>query len=96
MLLVMLVVFHLYYNINFGFSVSFNQLPSDWKIVRRAFKKADINNEGRLPLPDFCRVLADNKIHAKDEDMYQIFSEMDSKMDGKISYDKFLSAVLAS
>ena len=72
---------------------SSQQFPNDWKAIRRAFKKADVNNESRLSIPDFCLVLQENKIHAKDEDLYQIFSEMDSNMDGMISYDRFLSQV---
>ena len=72
------------------------QLPHDWKALRRAFKKADVTNEGKLELPEFSRVLAANKIHIADEDMYQVFCEMDSGMDGKISYDQFLSQVVAS
>ncbi|XP_072046561.1 EF-hand calcium-binding domain-containing protein 6-like [Amphiura filiformis] len=72
------------------------QLPSDWKAIRRAFKKADVTNEGKLQLPEFGRVLAANKIYVTDEDMYHIVCDMDSGMDGKISYDKFLSQVVAS
>ncbi|XP_041352122.1 EF-hand calcium-binding domain-containing protein 6-like isoform X2 [Gigantopelta aegis] len=87
---------------NYAITVSYakctmqEKLLTEWKNLRRAFKKYDKNNDGLLDLPDLKKVLRQCKIPFNDEDLYHILSEFDANMDGKISYDEFLKTLLTS
>ncbi|XP_022079348.1 EF-hand calcium-binding domain-containing protein 6-like [Acanthaster planci] len=71
------------------------QLLHDWKSLRRAFKKADLNHDGYLNVPEFRRILAESKIRFDEEDFYHIVSELDKNLDGRISYDEFISSMMS-
>ncbi|XP_063970097.1 EF-hand calcium-binding domain-containing protein 6-like [Lytechinus pictus] len=72
------------------------RILGDWRSIRRAFKKADINGDGHLSIPEFRRILANMKVRIADEDFYHIVSEVDENMDGSISYDEFLAQLIPS
>ncbi|XP_038049245.1 EF-hand calcium-binding domain-containing protein 6-like [Patiria miniata] len=71
------------------------QLLHDWKSLRRAFKKADLNHDGSLSVPEFRRILGESKIRFNEEDFYHIVSELDKNLDGRISYDEFISSMMS-
>ncbi|XP_033628760.1 EF-hand calcium-binding domain-containing protein 6-like [Asterias rubens] len=71
------------------------QLLQDWKSLRRVFKKADLNQDGSLSVPEFRRILAESKLRFDEEDFYHIVSELDKNLDGKISYDEFISSMMS-
>ncbi|XP_077999931.1 EF-hand calcium-binding domain-containing protein 6-like [Glandiceps talaboti] len=70
------------------------RLLTEWKILRRAFKKADCNNEGVLDTLEFKQILIDNNITTSEEDIYHLLCEFDRKLDGKIVYDEFLNVIM--
>ena len=71
-----------------------SQLIQDWKSLRRAFRKMDVNNTGYLTVTDFKHVLKECQIHVSDDDLYHILCEFDEELNGKISYEEFLSQLL--
>ncbi|XP_013416722.1 EF-hand calcium-binding domain-containing protein 6 isoform X2 [Lingula anatina] len=70
------------------------KLLLDWKSLRRAFKKNDLNNSGYLEVIEFRRVLESCGLNVSEEDIYHIMSEFDKNLDGKISYEEFLNSLL--
>lgn len=84
--------------INHGFLFFFIilQLVGDWRNLRRAFKKLDPQNTGYLSLPEFRQVLSLCNLLLTEEEVYHVMSEFDEKMDGKISYKKFLSETFSN
>ncbi|XP_071940916.1 EF-hand calcium-binding domain-containing protein 6-like [Antedon mediterranea] len=71
------------------------KLLQNWKSLRRAFRKADLNNDGFLSIVEFKSILTGSmQIHIDDEDLYHVLSEFDENMDGKISYDEFISRII--
>ncbi|KAJ8023054.1 EF-hand calcium-binding domain-containing protein 6 [Holothuria leucospilota] len=72
------------------------KLVGDWRNLRRAFKKVDPQNTGYLSLPEFRQVLSLCNLLLTEEEVYHVMSEFDEKMDGKISYKKFLSETFSN
>ncbi|XP_001200546.3 EF-hand calcium-binding domain-containing protein 6 [Strongylocentrotus purpuratus] len=70
------------------------KILGDWRSIRRAFKKADLNGDGHLSIPEFRRILANMKVNIAEEDFYHIVSEVDENMDGNISYEEFLAQLM--
>ncbi|XP_069487607.1 EF-hand calcium-binding domain-containing protein 6-like [Ambystoma mexicanum] len=66
------------------------KLPTDWKILRRAFKKLDTDGSGYLPLAEFKSALKLCKLTLDENEVYQIMSKYDQNMDGRINYKSFL------
>ena len=66
-------------------------MTNDWRNIRRAFKKLDVNNQGYLSVPEFRSVLKLANIVLDEEEVYQLLSSFDENMSGKIPYNKFLS-----
>ncbi|XP_033101872.1 EF-hand calcium-binding domain-containing protein 6-like [Anneissia japonica] len=66
------------------------KLLQNWQSLRRAFRKADINNDGYLSVLEFKNILSSMGINLLDEDFYHILSEFDENLDGKISYNEFI------
>lgn len=66
------------------------QLQGEWKILRRAFKKLDTGSSGYLSLPEFRSVLKLCNFVLDEDEVYQIMSQYDQNMDGRINYKSFL------
>ena len=76
------------------FFVSFPQVAIDWKQMRRAFRKTDINNTGRLNLTEFRSVLKAANVDLNEDEVYELMSHFDDNMTGKIPYEKFLDETI--
>lgn len=74
--------------------MSFFQLMSEHRNLRRAFKKLDRQNKGFLSVLDFKKALTSCKVNFSNEDFYHLLSEFDRDMTGKISYQNFLTTFM--
>ncbi|XP_039398208.1 EF-hand calcium-binding domain-containing protein 6-like isoform X11 [Mauremys reevesii] len=66
------------------------KLRGDWKTLRRAFKKLDIDSSGHLSLPEFRSVLKLCNLLLDEDEVYRILSKFDPNLDGRIDYKSFL------
>ncbi|XP_044875314.1 EF-hand calcium-binding domain-containing protein 6-like isoform X4 [Mauremys mutica] len=66
------------------------KLRGDWKTLRRAFKKLDIDSSGHLSLPEFRSVLKLCNLLLDEDEVYRILSKFDPNLDGQIDYKSFL------
>uniref|UniRef100_A0A452HGW1 EF-hand domain-containing protein n=1 Tax=Gopherus agassizii TaxID=38772 RepID=A0A452HGW1_9SAUR len=66
------------------------KLRGDWKTLRRAFKKLDIDSSGHLSLPEFRSVLKLCNLLLDEDEVYHILSKFDPNLDGRIDYKSFL------
>lgn len=66
------------------------QLKGEWKTLRRAFKKLDMDSSGYLSLPEFRSVLKLCNFVLDEDEIYHIMSKYDQDMDGRINYKSFL------
>ncbi|KAM4810047.1 EF-hand calcium-binding domain-containing protein 6-like [Rhinophrynus dorsalis] len=66
------------------------KLQGEWKTLRRAFRKLDIDRSGYLSLPEFKSVLKLCNFVLDEDEVYHIMSKYDQKMDGRINYKTFL------
>lgn len=71
------------------------QLSGEWKNLRRAFRKLDIHNDGYLTIPEFRSVLRLCNAVLDEDEIYHLLSELDSGLEGKVSYRDFLAKVSA-
>lgn len=62
----------------------------EWKNLRRAFKQADLDKNGYLSVVEFKTCIRKIIKDIKEDDLFYVLSELDSNMDGQISYDEFL------
>ena len=69
---------------------------SDWKSLRRTFKKLDASGDGFLSVTEFRAALQRLDFPLNEEDFYHIFSAYDTNMDGCISYVEFMHRSLAN
>ena len=67
---------------------------SDWKGLRRAFKKLDVMGNGFVSVTDFKAAMRKFDFPLHEEDFFHIFSVFDESMDGRISYVEFMSRAL--
>ncbi|KAJ8032277.1 EF-hand calcium-binding domain-containing protein 6 [Holothuria leucospilota] len=67
------------------------QLMKEWKNLRRAFKQADQDKNGYLDVVEFKTCIRKIIKDIKEDDLFYVLSELDANMDGKISYDEFLT-----
>ncbi|XP_063969621.1 EF-hand calcium-binding domain-containing protein 6-like [Lytechinus pictus] len=67
------------------------KLVGDWRNLRRAFKRLDTERTGYLTMPEFRNVLRLANMVLDEEEVYQVMSQFDEKMEGKINYNKFIS-----
>lgn len=72
-----------------------NQLISDWKRLRRAFKKMDLSGDGYVSVTDFKAAMNKFNFPLHDEDFFHIFSVFDENMEGRISYVEFMRRSLS-
>ncbi|ESO99600.1 hypothetical protein LOTGIDRAFT_238765 [Lottia gigantea] len=70
------------------------KMSGDWKTLRRAFRKLDLNGNGYLSLPEFKSVLKLANVILDEDEIYHVMSEFDKGMSGKISYDQFIQETL--
>ncbi|KAK3602964.1 hypothetical protein CHS0354_016772 [Potamilus streckersoni] len=70
------------------------QLIKEHKSLRRAFKRLDMDNKGYLNVADFKRALVSCNVFFSNEDFYHLLTEFDEKLNGRVSYDEFLSTML--
>lgn len=66
------------------------KLKGEWKTLRRAFKKLDMDSSGYLSLPEFRSVLKLCNFVLDEDEIYHIMSKYDQDMDGRINYKSFL------
>ncbi|XP_069833839.1 EF-hand calcium-binding domain-containing protein 6-like [Dendropsophus ebraccatus] len=66
------------------------KLKGEWKTLRRAFKKLDMDSSGYLSLPEFRSVLKLCNFVLDEDEIYHIMSKYDQNMDGRINYKSFL------
>ena len=61
--------------------------------LRRAFKKLDKKNDGYLALSEFRSVLQLCNVLLSEDEIFQLLSQLDDKMEGKINYKDFLKNI---
>ncbi|KAK7111211.1 EF-hand calcium-binding domain-containing protein 6-like isoform X2 [Littorina saxatilis] len=66
------------------------KLAGDWKNMRRAFRKLDVHGNGYLSLPEFRSVLKLANVLLDEEEVYNVMTEFDRDLSGKIHYEKFM------
>jgi len=72
-----------------------NQMISDWKGLRRAFKKLDLLGDGFVSVTDFKSAMRKFNFPLREEDFFHIFSVFDENMEGRISYVEFMKRSLS-
>lgn len=72
-----------------------NQMISDFKALRRAFKKLDRLGDGFVSVTDFKAAMSRFSFPLNEEDFFHIFSVFDENMAGKISYVEFMRRSLS-
>lgn len=73
----------------------FLQMISDWKGLRRAFKKLDLLGDGFVSVTDFKSAMRKFNFPLREEDFFHIFSVFDENMEGRISYVEFMKRSLS-
>ena len=68
---------------------------SDWKALRRSFKKIDIHGHGFVSVTDFKAAMLNSKFPLNEEDFFHIFSVFDENMKGRVSYVEFMKRSLS-
>ena len=76
------------------FHLTVFQLSRDHRILRRAFKKLDRGYKGYLSIRDFKMALQMCNIRYTKDDFYNILTEFDENMEGRILYENFLNVML--
>ncbi|KAL8618778.1 hypothetical protein ACOMHN_000206 [Nucella lapillus] len=66
------------------------KVAGDWKNIRRAFRKLDVNGNGYLSLPEFRSVLKLANVLMDEDEVYHVMTEFDRDLSGKIHYEKFI------
>lgn len=72
-----------------------NKMISDWKALRRSFKKIDIHGHGFVSVTDFKAAMLNFKFPLNEEDFFHIFSVFDENMKGRVSYVEFMKRSLS-
>ena len=67
------------------------QMTSDWRSLRKAFKKKDPMNSGYVSLREFRSVLELSNVLLDEEDWFQIASCFDRDLSGNIPYNNFVN-----
>lgn len=76
-------------------SLLFLQMISDFKALRRAFKKLDQMGDGFVSITDFKAAMSKFSFPLTEEDFFHIFSVFDVNMEGRISYVEFMMRSLS-
>ena len=69
---------------------NFFQFAGDVKQLQRAFKKLDSNNNGWLTIQEFSLVLRLCDVNVDEEESFQLLTELDKGMNGRVNYNEFL------
>ncbi|XP_032219247.2 EF-hand calcium-binding domain-containing protein 6 [Nematostella vectensis] len=69
------------------------KLSGEWKNLRKAFRKLDLQNDGYLSIPEFRSVLRLCNTVLEEDEIYHLLSELDSGMSGNVNYREFLTKV---
>ncbi|XP_064594452.1 EF-hand calcium-binding domain-containing protein 6-like isoform X2 [Liolophura sinensis] len=69
------------------------KVAGEWKNLRRAFRKLDINNNGYLSVPEFRSVLKLMNVILTEDDVYHLMNVFDEAMSGTIPYEKFINEI---
>ncbi|KAM7438381.1 hypothetical protein ABFA07_012094 [Porites harrisoni] len=72
-----------------------NQMISEWKGLRRAFKRMDLSGDGFVSVTDFKAAMNKFQFSLHEEDFFHIFSVFDENMAGRISYEEFMRCSLS-
>lgn len=72
-----------------------NQMISDWKGLRRTFKKLDPLGDGCVSVTDFKAAMSKFNFPLNEENFFHIFSVFDENMTGRISYVEFMMRSLS-
>ena len=67
------------------------QFAGDTKQLQRAFRKIDASNSGWLTIQEFGLVLQLCDVILNDEESFQLFTELDKAMSGRVNYNEFLN-----
>ena len=70
-----------------------SQLSDDWMTLRRAFKKLDKRNDGYLDMSEFRSVLQLCNTVLNEDEVLELLTVLDDKMEGKINYRDFLKKI---
>ena len=68
---------------------------SDWKGLRRTFKKLDPLGDGFVSVKDFKAAMSKFNFPLNEGDYFRIFSVFDENMEGRISYVEFMTRSLS-
>jgi len=68
-----------------------NRFAGDTKQLQRAFRKIDASNSGWLTIQEFGLVLQLCDVILNDEESFQLFTELDKAMSGRVNYNEFLN-----
>lgn len=71
----------------------YSQLSDDWMTLRRAFKKLDKRNDGYLDMSEFRSVLQLCNTVLNEDEVLELLTMLDDKMEGKINYRDFLKKI---
>ncbi|XP_028399843.1 EF-hand calcium-binding domain-containing protein 6-like [Dendronephthya gigantea] len=69
------------------------KLSDDWMTLRRAFKKLDKRNEGYLDMAEFRSVLQLCNIVLNEDEVLELLTQLDDKMEGRVNYKDFLKKI---
>ncbi|CAB4032003.1 EF-hand calcium-binding domain-containing 6-like [Paramuricea clavata] len=69
------------------------KLSDDWMTLRRAFKKLDKRNDGYLDLSEFRSVLQLCNTVLNEDEVLELLTQLDDRMEGKINYRDFLKKI---
>lgn len=72
-----------------------NQMISDWKGLRRAFRKMDSLGDGFVSVTDFKSAMNRFNFPLNEEDFFHVFSVFDENMEGRVSYVEFMRRSLS-
>lgn len=68
---------------------------SEWKGLRRAFKRMDLSGDGFVSVTEFKAAMNKFQFSLHEEDFFHIFSVFDENMAGRISYEEFMRCSLS-
>eukprot|EP00794_Sanderia_malayensis_P016835 gene16835-18533_t len=71
------------------------KFPSDTKRLQRAFRKLDGSNVGSVTVQEFTLVLKLCDVQLAEEETFQLLSELDKGMTGRVRYVEFLNKLKA-
>jgi len=71
-----------------------DNILSNWKEMRREFRKGDSKGQGSVPHTHFRDVLRQFRVNLSEDEFYHLMSYYDKGMTGHISYNDFIGHFL--